>query len=451
MQTKAIFLFIVFFSSGFLFLNCSQSEQQKAPQNSAQSSDSLSLLSETPYTIDSSNYTIQNYKLTTESGRIYFQFVSACATKCPVVVVSLPYTGINWSGDSLDQLWGAKDPSGLGIIAADVNGPNYNAVSSDVIAYYNSPVSDAVGFGGIFLNSGVSTVLVYNRFYLGRKLDQYVNDFTKVLNYLPNFKTIDTSQVALLGASLGGFVSLHASRQSTIKPKVIVGITPLIDLENEYPFMNTVNSRVTSNPSLLTSSGNFFRSYLRRMDGVQLNQFNCSQLASGNASSQILIIHDTWDTIVPIIQWQNYSAIRPVDSFIFQHATGINFNTFSMDHGQASEGFNKNAIVPIFMSYILSRLKAPSETKSIYYYYNDFLIAIIQAKEAKVRGQNINWIKNLMTDLCTNNTNLKDISGTMSQLTGAQFVGGVLVNIWNAPTTIDQGCQYLVDHPLYFN
>lgn len=256
-------------ASSLLFVNCSGSPFDPTPVTKEGELSTITKLSEVPYSVDSSDYTVENYKLAIEDGPVYFQFVSACSTKCPVVVASLPYTGISWSNDPLDLIWAAKDPSGTGILTADVNGPNYVPGSGDVIAYYNSSVNDAVGFGGIFLKSGVSTILVYNRFYLGRKLNSYANDFAHVLNNLSHFSTIDTTRVALLGASLGGFVALHGSRSAKVKPNVVVGITPLLDAQTEYDFMSSVNTRITSNPNLLTSSQNFFRSYLRRLDGVQ--------------------------------------------------------------------------------------------------------------------------------------------------------------------------------------
>ena len=186
------------------------------------------------------------------------------------------------------------------------------------------------------------------------------------------------------------------------------------------------------------------------MNGMTLSQYTAEKLASENTISKILVIHDTWDTLVPIEQWQSLKTHRSIDSFIFQHATGINFNTFTIAHGQPSEGYADKSVYPIYMSYILSRLKAPSEPKIIYYFYNDFLIALIKVKEAQDRGQNISWLKNLMTDLCVENTTLKDISATIGPLSGAQLVGGILLNVWNTPTTIDQGCGYLATHPTFF-
>lgn len=86
-----------------------------------------------------------------------------------------------------------------------------------------------------------------------------------------------------------------------------------------------------------------------------------------------------------------------------------------------------------------------------YYYYNDFATALMHVKAAQGRGQNIAWLKNLMTDLCTPNMVMKDVTGTIGTMAGAQFVGGVLLNIWGAQTTIEQGCDYLSAHPTIFN
>lgn len=433
------------------FVNCSGgSSGGPAPISVEGGLGVMTKLSEVPYSVDSSDFTIENYKLSATSGPIYFQFVSACSTKCPVVVVSMPYTGITWSNDPQDLAWAAKDPSGAGILAADVNGPDYLEGSGEVIPYYNSSISDAVGFGGIFLKSEVSTIIVYNRFYLGRSLDQYANDFTQVLNHLQNFPSIDISQVATIGSSMGGFVALHGSRTAKVKPKVMVGVTPLLDLPNQFDFMSSVATRIYGNPSLLLSTQNFFRSYLRRMKNVK--EFYTSELlAQQNSTSKVLVIHDTWDTVVPISQWQQFGSIRSLDSFIFQHASEIDHNSFKIDHSQASEGFSNNAALPIYMSYILSRLKPDSQSKNVYYDSSVLLTTLTQVKEAQDRGQNISWLKNFMTDLCTSNLMMKDFTGALVTLAGSQFVGGVLLNIWNAPTSIEDGCNYLALNSTMFD
>ena len=408
-------------------------------------------LSDVPYVLLAANYTISNYKLNTSDGPIYFQVIPGCATKCPAVVVSMPYNGFTWSNDANDIFWSQNLPSGG--LTLDINGPAYLAGSGDQIAYYNNSISDTVGFGGIFLPSGVSSILVYNRFYLGRKLSDYVNDFVQVVDYLPNFSFVDTDNLAFLGASLGGFVSMHASRKTLKKPKVLVGITPLLDLSNEFSTMSTTASRITTNPALLQSTQSFFNSYLRRMSGITLTDYSSAAIASENTLTKMLIIHDTWDNMVPIDQWTLLKSQRIFDSFIFQHATGIDHNTFAMGHAQSSEGYTNEKIAPIYMSYILCRLKSAAESKVIYYKSPDFFMALAEVKAAHVRLQNISWFKNFIQDLCTANISLIDYSpvSNFGTISGELMAGGIIVNTWGQPTTIANGCSYLQTHPTIFD
>ncbi len=446
LKTICIFLFAITILV-MTFLNCSGPHEADSTPSVAST---LEKLGDVPYSLVGQNYLITNYKLVTSDGPIYFQVIPGCNAKCPAVVVSMPYNGISWSGDILDQQWAANFPSGA--LTADINGPNYVSGSGQVIAYYNNSISDTVGFGGIFLPSGVSTVLIYNRFYLGRKLEDYVKDFVKVVDYLPNFTFIDSAKLAFLGASLGGYVVFHASRKTSIKPLAIAGITPLLDLESEYAAMSTAASRITSNPTLLSAANNFFNSYLRRMNGTNLLDNSSAKLASDNLVSSALVIHDTWDTIVPISQWELFKTQRSVDSFIFQHAGAINYNTFTLDHAQASEGYTNTKVAVVYMNYILSRLLDQSQSKVIYYSSPDFFTVLSEIRLAQNRGQSISWFKGFLTDLCTPNITLKDYStvSNFGDISGELMAGGILVNVFAQPTTIANGCSYLAAHPAIF-
>ena len=246
---------------------------------------------------------------------------------------------------------------------------------------------------------------------------------------------------------------MHASRKTLKKPKALVGITPLIDLSNEFSTMSTTASRITANPGLLQSSQSFFNSYLRRMSGITLTDYTSAALASENAQTQMLIIHDTWDNLVPIDQWTLFKTQRVFESFIFQHATGINYNTFTMGHAQSGEGYTKEKIAPIYMSYILTRLKAASENKVIYYTSPEFFTALAEVKAAQVRGQNISWFKNFIQDLCTANISLIDYSpvSNFGTISGELMAGGIIVNTWGQPTTIANGCSYLQSNITIFD
>ena len=429
------------------FSNCTG----KKSDDAAVSGDSLFKLSSAPYSLDGNNLEIQNYKLQTSDGPVYFQVIPGCADKCPVVVASMPYNGTSWTNDENDLRWTTNFPTGA--FTDDVDGPDYIPSSGEKIAFYNASLADTAGFGGIFVPSNVTAVIVYNRFYLGRKINSYVNDFVSVVNSLSQFAFIDTSKMGFIGASLGGFVAMHASRKTIIKPVAVVGLTPLLDLKSEYTHMSTPAARITSNPTLLQSTQSFYNSYVRRMSSINLDDYTSASLAAENSSSAMLIIHDTWDTIVPISQYDLFSTQRSVDSFIFQHSGAVDYNNFTMGHSQSGEGYTNEKIYPVFMSYLLKRLLSDNDEKIIYYSSPDFFTAVNEVKLAQGRSQNISWFKTFIQDLCTENFLLKDFStiSNMGTLTGKQMAGGLIVNTWGQPTTIDAGCDYLVSHPTLFD
>lgn len=440
------FFFILSLLTVLFFGNCSR-DVSNFPVTYESAIEKLSV---DHFSLDGSSYAVENYALSGTDGPVYFQIIPGCADRCPVVVVSMPYNGISWTTNPDDVRWANGLPTGG--LALDVDGPGYVTGSGQQIPYYNSSVPQTVGSAGLFLPSGVTVVLIYSRFYLGRKMNQYVSDFVQVVNSLKKFSFVDLNKMGFLGSSLGGFISLHASRFVGVKPLAIAGITPLIDLKSEQLEMSSVAARITSNPILLSSSENFFNSYLRRMVGVDLDQYASSRLASDNTESKILVIHDTWDTIVSINQYLTLQALRPVDGFIFQHASNINFNTFTLDHAQSIEGFSHEKIIPVYMAYLLNRLKPANEDKIIFYSSADFLTAVSEVKLAHDRGQNISWFRNFISDLCTSGFYLKDYatSGNLGTLTGVQMAGGIITNIWNRPTSVANGCAYLIANPNMF-
>jgi hypothetical protein len=449
-RLNIVAIIILMLLQSVLFLNCSKSPSDSDSQGSQNSVD-LVKLGTSSFSLDTKSYIVENYKLEGRNGPIYFQVLPGCTDHCPVVVVSMPYNGIPWTADPKDIQWSNSLPGGG--LTLDVDGPGYLDGSGQQIAYYHSSIQETVGFGGMFLPSNVTAVLVYNRFYLGRKMDDYVSDFTQVVDSLGAFPFIDQKKMGFLGASLGGFVSLHASAQTMAKPLAVAGITPLIDLKAEQIEMSTVSSRITSNSSLLQSSQNFYNSYLRRMSGVDVEKFTANKLATNNRISDILVIHDTWDTIVSIQQYENFRQQRPVDAFIFQHASPIDYNNFSMDHAQSIEGYSNQKTIPVYMSYLLARLKPASEEKIIYYSSQDFLMAMSEVKLAQNRGQSINWIRGLFNDLCNGGFVLKDYSpvGNLGTLSGEQMAGGLIVNVWSQQTTIENGCNFFRSNPQIFD
>lgn len=440
---------LTLFSLGtsLLFVNCAN------PGNNSSTTaiSPIELLGTGSLVLDGVSYKIENYKLNTSDGAVYFQVLPGCTDKCPVAVISMPYNGIPWTTEAADVRWSTDHPTGA--LTADVDGPDYVPGSGQQIAYFHSSLAETAGFGGIFLPSNVTAVLVYSRFYLGRKVDHYVNDFVSVVNELSRFSYVDTAKMGFLGSSLGGFISLHASRKTNRKPVAIAGLTPLLDLKSEQTEMSTVSSRITTNPALLLSTQNFFNSYLRRMNGVTVDDYTSQSIANENLTSEILVIHDTWDTIVSINQYNTFSTQRALDSYIFQHATGLNFNTFTMAHAQASEGYTNDKVAPVYMAYLLKRLKPNNEDKIIYYTSPQFLTGVSEIKLAQQRSQSISWFKNFIEDLCTDGFLLKDYStvNNLGTLTGRQMAGGIIANVWGQPTTIENGCSFLQANPNIFN
>jgi cephalosporin-C deacetylase-like acetyl esterase len=454
----SLFLFI------FNFTNCSSTDG-KPPQAPVSTNPTvpnpevlnLEVLGNGTYSIINLDYPVKLLKIKSNlnSEPVFAEFVSACSSKCPLVIISDPYYGIDWTGDSLDSKWALRPNASTGYSFADEDGPNYQLNTTiGTVSYGLKNITEIAELGGLFLPNNISIMIVHSRFYRGRNLKNYIADFVRAVNATPLLAEVNTDRIGFLGTSLGGFVALNSALESQIKPKTLVLQSPLIDLAAQLNYIIQLPNLIHSNEELLLEYQKFFDSYVRRIydftGGAEsentraYDPYRPAQLAP-RISVPTLLLNDDWDTLIPMATARQLAQLNPTSIFPiwFQHATNINYNTFSMDHGQSSEGQNYTNTWPQYHLFMYRYLLNPSDPVTLYYHYTDLTMAYVQFHDAQLRGQDVGWLKSQLLNYCRPNLNMVDISGSGINVTGTYYLASIIQHIWNVTKSENEICSYL--------
>ncbi|MBL7556824.1 MAG: hypothetical protein JNM24_13460 [Bdellovibrionaceae bacterium] len=428
-----------------LFTNCSKSSNTPSdPPVSTSSNNTIQWLQESNYNFVGVDYPMKmgRFQSGDLSAPVYVQWVAnGCSSQCRTLVIVNPYGGIDWSGEAADQKWLDRPNAANGYIHADDEGPGYiPGASVGTLFYKKQTPAEGVGMGAVFLPNKVSLLVVSHRFYLGRNLKDYIQEFQRVVSFFVEQGTVDTNRMAFFGASLGGFISLHSALDFKYPPKALALLTPLIDLKKQVQFIDGLSGFI-SDPAVVAAYTEFFEPYLRRVFDftggrpahvpAAYSPYTVEGIAP-RLKSKALILHDTWDTLTPVSEaislQQQTSALSEL--LLYQHATGISWNTFEKDHSQKSEGLNQENTWPFYSLFIYNHLLDPSETIVLYYDYLKFSTYFLEVKAAAGRAQNISGIKNRMLDLCSARARMIDYTGQIGEVSGRFYVQQIMKNIW---------------------
>ncbi len=419
---------------------------------------SIEILGSSSYSVIGKSFPIKLLKiksnLNTES--VYAQFIPACKNSCPLLIVSDPYIGINWTGELVDRKWAERPNAVNGFIHADDDGPGYDPKTSiGTIWYSNISPSNIAGVGAPFLLNQISILIVHNRFYAGRNLKNYYEDFIRAANATPLLKEVNTNKIGFYGNSLGGYVALNGYLNSTIKPNAIVLQSPLMDLESQSNYLDTLPILITKNSNLLFEYQKFFDPFARRIFDFTrgtpatapdaFHDYKIDNFAS-KIQTPTLLLHDTWDTIIPFENSYKLFNLNRKNIFPiwFMHATDIDFNNFQLGHNQSSEGLNGNNTSPFIQLFFFKNLKITNFAPVLYYNSIDLTAAIKQWHGASQRGQDISWLKDRLVDFCFSPRLLiYDLSPAAIHGTAKSFLVRTLENIWGIKKSEQEICDFI--------
>jgi hypothetical protein len=137
----------------------------------------IEALGTSTFTEDSRTWTETRYRLRRADGRAtYVQWIpSDKPGPRPVVVVTMPYAGIDWTGEALDLRW-----AGYPLTAGqhlDVDGPGFDGTG--MIVYDPTPLAAVIDQSRLHRLNDCATLLIYGRFYAGGDVRDDVADMAR--------------------------------------------------------------------------------------------------------------------------------------------------------------------------------------------------------------------------------------------------------------------------------
>lgn len=438
-----IFAVLLFgLSVGFAFNNCAPAKDSTATDAVVVGGSMKStVLGEGTYSLGKTfNYKLIKLELPGQQP-VFVQWIpNGKTTKSPALVIADPYSGIGWTDQAVDQKWASRPNALSGSQFPDEDGPFFNASTSKTIFYQLSTPGGNNGIasqGAFFLLNDISVLIVHGRFYAGGNLQDHIQAMRAGLEFLASQPEVDSQRIGIYGMSFGGFEALYGAAGAPAQaiPAAGVAVAPLSNFENQVNYIQTILPGAISQPSVLSSYRDFFEPYLRRIFAStgwaqpDFSNYRTSAIAQ-DLKTPFLIIHDDWDTLVPSQQTKDLKQAREglVDVYFFPHNSPIDYNTFTRDHQQASEGMTFNGFYPITEVYLLNRLLQPESTKTIFYNNSDFTNSLVYLRQKQLGGADISWLKARLLEFCAPNLQLQDTSSNQ-KVTGPYYLS-VVMSAW---------------------
>ncbi|MBL8029477.1 MAG: prolyl oligopeptidase family serine peptidase [Fibrobacteres bacterium] len=363
-----------------------------------------------------------------DSVKTYAQFVKVSGNdSAAVVVVTMPYAGIDWTGDSLDLRWAGYTTSPDGLYK-DVDGVLYG--DSGTIVYDKTDLNKVIDLINIHLVNNFSVLLIYGRFYAGGDVLDDIADMKAGMWYLAEREDVDKSRVAVYGVSWGGFEAVYAAVNADKRalPKALVAIAPPVDFQNFY-------EHITSRTG---SALTFMEPYLRRiLSATKGNNF--TGLRSADLCSKLppatLIMHDELDNLVPVSQAKGVVASCGVEALYWPRLTAP--ATDGVTHGPIlDEPISSSAYLYATTYMHLSLIGNRNIPVNEIYNHaalDSHMVAVFRAQKA---GRDISYVVPRLKELCDPRVNLFNIGAIpVEQLSGAEAVTRTINRIWNSHFT----------------
>jgi hypothetical protein len=454
---KALFVLTTLSVLAVLNQNCSGSQSVSSERNYAVNTGTIKIekLMESSYTLGPDTWPYQLLKLSANDGSIaYVQWIpplSGSHLPAPTVLVTDPYGGIGWSDNSIDQVWANRPNASAGYSYPDVNGPGYVQGVSQNIKYQLIPPEYNIAVWYSLLKNGMGLLIVHGRFYSGGDLSTYVGAVDKGLQFLNQESGIDRSRIGIFGISLGGFEAIYAASAapSQLKPLYGVAWSPPTDWQAQATFINSPPSAMTNNVQI-QSFQNFFEPYLRRMKAVTHGMpGDAGADFSGlrplgiipQLKTHFLILHDDWDMLVPSVQSRSFVSLAgdQAEGLWFPHSAPIDYNHFSLDHQQASEGLVTSISYLFTNAYFLRRLIPAQQATPLYAMYSasDINQQFSYFRQQHLAGHDVSSLVPRLIDLCDARLTLIETAGG-NTISGPEYVAFILQSYWGAdPTTVN--------------
>jgi hypothetical protein len=307
---------------------------------------------------DGTHYQLLKLQHAPEPATYAQWYPPASGTRRPVVVVTKPYDGIDWSDADVDMRWATLGSGFHPDIESPGAGSNPGGIS------YTLSSAETTDDGSLFRLHDMGALLLYGRFYAGGDVQNDIDDMTTGLDFLATTELADRTRIGIWGGSWGGFEALYgaAYAHDDVRPSVGAALAPLSDFEREVSFVTGDLPTLYSLPMNRDAAATFFAPYLRRVGSTRDARGGYQGLRAVDLVQRIhvpfLLIHDDWDTLVSFDQSTALVSLAPevFQPLWLQHAAPpLLWDVAVNTHGPLLQQFS-NATITFLTTFVLTRL-----------------------------------------------------------------------------------------------
>ncbi|HPQ68566.1 MAG TPA: hypothetical protein PKW95_05525 [bacterium] len=423
----------------------------------------VTVLGEGEYVDDDGNvFVYQLLRLSNEDGGYtYAQYFPPPAKAAgPVILAAVPYNGIDWSGDPIDEKWAARPGADVGYSWPDEDGPDYREGSSDIFYQLYEPESYGE-LSWLYLTNGIGVLHVFGRFYAGGDIENDRHDMIAGMRFLAQEPTADKSRILTSGDSWGAWEAIHAAiyAPAEITVRGVVATAPPYDFVTFHQYLTGLHDEIPD-AQIAADYDEFFEPYLRRIEAgaggapgdaqADYSLFSFAAAAEG-MSCPLLLVHDEWDTLVPVTMSYALADARPdvATGYWYQRTAPIDFLTLPMDHGLFDDDQYEYLSYFLFSStFMMSHLLDDEQ-----YIFNIFEWYVLLAFAQNVRAlqaahYDVDWFAQRLLDLTDPRLVLFEMNEVVDMISGADLAAAILNEAWGTSLTGGAVVDFLQENGL---
>lgn len=372
-----------------------------------------------------------------EQAPTYVQWIepdAAAERPYPVVAMTQPYAGIDWTGQEVDAKWAAR---GVGLHPDDSE-PGYIQGSGAVIAYEPLTPEQGGQQAVVHLLNGLGVLHMFGRFYAGGSVLNDIEDMTCGLSYLATLPEADTARIGTFGGSWGGFEAVYGALYAPkeVAPAVGVALTPLTDFSQEWTYVD--GAEADPRPLVAQQFTQFFEPYKRRIRQTtggdpSMGDFSAithQGLLKRANQTRFLAIHDSDDALVPFTMGESFAQdfgerVEPV--------WVLSQEPLDLERSGLSHGVRMNelyvTLITLSSIYLHTALIPESKPLIIVYERANFKQLLRYAYEQKQRGQGTQQLAKRLIELSASRVTMFDLAS--NQFTpGAQEIASLVNEVF---------------------
>lgn len=396
-------------------------------------------------------YAFQRLRLSKAGQRaayaIWFPAPQASVTaKAAAVLMTDPYAGIDWTGETVDQESLQRANSRDFVMIEDRYGPYAGTPPSIYTPYDYSDIDNAAGGAVPYLMNGVGVIVVYQRFYAGGSLQDHIDMSLSALEFLKTRPEVDAQRVGVWGSSYGGSLALYAAATAPTGVVPIFGAlsTPLVDYQQFVPYAEWMEATYSDRGKAILRLEPFRRRAVAAATpasaaasaAADYTPYATATLVN-RLKTKFLFIHDYLDTISPLGEATGLYFGTPGrhQVFIYPHQEAEqDWNSLDIAHAPLKPGFDEASAILFSQSYLLTRLVRSDRQEILLPRLSTLdlsLFSYLRTQQALGYDANAFLLPRLL-ELCDPRIRLVDYDdGFSAKESGRHFVARILQTYWS--------------------